>query len=60
MTFYAQTGSYLAFFYYICQQKSYQIHDLRQKYTNDMSIDSVFGGDYESAIIFCEKYVHER
>jgi len=26
----------------------------RQKYTNDMSMDSVFDGDYESAIIFCE------
>jgi hypothetical protein len=24
----------------------------RQKYTNDMSLDSVFDGDYESAIIF--------
>ncbi len=25
-----------------------------QTYTNDMSIDSVFDGDYESAITFCE------
>ncbi len=81
-------------FYYIFQQKEYQIRNLREKlhrliyklryfssknalkffvwifpgyhqeffrkilfhqtYTNDMSIDSVFDGDYESAIIFCE------
>jgi hypothetical protein len=26
----------------------------RQKYPNDMSIDSVFDGDYESAIVFYE------
>ncbi len=26
----------------------------RQKYSNDMSIDSVFDGDYEFAIHFCE------
>jgi hypothetical protein len=26
----------------------------RQKYTNGMSIDAVFDGDYESAIIFGE------
>ena len=26
----------------------------RQKYTNDMSIDAVFDGDYVSAIIFDE------
>jgi hypothetical protein len=25
-----------------------------QKYINEMSIDSVFDGDYEFAIIFCE------
>ncbi len=26
----------------------------RQKCTNEMSIDSVFDGDYESVTIFCE------
>ncbi len=29
-------------------------HIFRQKYTNDMYIDEVFDGDYESAIIFDE------
>ena len=28
----------------------------RQKYTNDMSIDSVFDGDHESAIIFMKMH----
>jgi len=32
----------------------------RQKFTNDMSIDSVFDGDYESAIIFCENMYIEN
>jgi hypothetical protein len=34
---------------YVSSKKNF-----RQKYINDMSIDSGFDGDYQSAIISCE------
>ncbi len=42
------------FFVWSTSQDFFQKNIFRQKYTNAMSIDSVFDEDYESTIIFCE------
>jgi hypothetical protein len=38
----------------ICIPQDFFANFFRQKYTNDMSTDAVFDGDYESAIFFSE------
>jgi hypothetical protein len=37
-----------------CEGEAFSKNFFRQKYTNGMSIDAVFDGDYESIIFFSE------